>query len=120
MTDPICRVKVAFDFEAAHRLPHHPGKCRELHGHSYHLVVTVERRVAPDSGMGIDFADLKQIVRRDVVDRLDHTYINDQIDNPTAEVMSIWIWNTLREPLAGLVEVELWETRNCAVVYRGE
>jgi 6-pyruvoyltetrahydropterin/6-carboxytetrahydropterin synthase len=114
------RVKAAFDFEAAHRLPHHPGKCRELHGHSYRLVVTVERPVAGDTGMAIDFADLKQVVKRDVVDRLDHTYVNDLIDNPTAEVMAVWIWNALRAPLAGLTEVELWETRGCAVVYRGE
>jgi len=120
MIEPICQVKVAFDFEAAHRLPRHPGKCKELHGHSYHLVVSVERRVARETGMAIDFADLKQIVRREVVDPLDHTYLNDKLDNPTAEILSVWIWNALREPLAGLVEVELWETRNCAVVYRGE
>jgi len=113
------RVKVAFDFEAAHRLPHHPGKCKELHGHSYHLVVSVERAIAPDTGMAIDFADLKQVVRREVVDRLDHTYVNELIENPTAEVMAVWIWNALREPLPGVAEVELWETRNCAVVYRG-
>jgi 6-pyruvoyltetrahydropterin/6-carboxytetrahydropterin synthase len=114
------RVKATFDFEAAHRLPHHPGKCRELHGHSYRLVVTVDRKVAPESGMAIDFADLKQIVRREVVDRLDHTYVNDKIDNPTAEVMAVWIWNALGASLAGLAEVELWETKTCAVVYRGE
>ncbi len=114
------RVKVAFDFEAAHKLPNHPGKCRELHGHSYHLVVSVDRPVEPQSGMAIDFSDLKRVVKRDVVDRLDHTYVNDTIDNPTAEVMAVWIWNRLREPLHGLAEVELWETRNCAVVYRGE
>jgi 6-pyruvoyltetrahydropterin/6-carboxytetrahydropterin synthase len=111
---------VAFDFEAAHKLPHHPGKCRELHGHSYHLVVCVDRPVAKDTGMAIDFSDLKQVVRREVVDRLDHTYVNDRIDNPTAEVMAAWIWNALREPLPGLSEVELWETRSAAVVYRGE
>jgi len=114
------RVKVAFDFEAAHRLPRHPGKCRELHGHSYHLVVSVDRPVEAESGMAIDFSDLKRIVRAQVVDRLDHTYVNDTIDNPTAEVMAVWIWNALREPMPGLAEVELWETRNCAVVYRGE
>jgi len=114
------RVKVAFDFEAAHKLPHHPGKCKELHGHSYHLVVTVDRPVVEESGMAIDFADLKTIVRAEVVDRLDHTYVNDKIDNPTAEVMAAWIWSALREPLPGLAEVELWETRSCAVVYRGE
>lgn len=112
-------VKVAFDFEAAHRLPHHAGKCRELHGHSYHLVVSVERPVAPESGMAVDFADVKSVVRAEVVDRLDHTYVNDRIENPTAEVMAVWIWNALRERLSGLSEVELWETRSCAVVYRG-
>ena len=51
-------VRRRFDFEAAHRLPRHPGKCRELHGHSYRLVVAVERPVDPDSGMVIDFGDL--------------------------------------------------------------
>ena len=35
------RVRRNFDFEAAHLLPHHPGECRDLHGHSYRLVVTV-------------------------------------------------------------------------------
>ena len=114
------RVKATFDFEAAHRLPRHPGKCKDLHGHSYHLVVSVDRPVAGDSGMAIDFSDLKTVVRREVVDRLDHTFINDLIDNPTAEVMAVWIWNALRLPLPGIAEVELWETRSCAVVYRGE
>jgi 6-pyruvoyltetrahydropterin/6-carboxytetrahydropterin synthase len=113
------RVKVTFDFEAAHRLPNHPGKCKELHGHSYRLVVAVERTLAPDTGMAIDFADLKRVVRQQVVDRLDHTFVNDLIDNPTAEIMAVWIWDALRGPLPGLAEVELWETRSCAVVYRG-
>jgi len=114
------RVRRQFDFEAAHRLPQHPGKCRELHGHSYRLVVSVEREVDPDSGMAIDFSDLKDVVGREVVELLDHRDVNDLIDNPTAEVMAIWIWNRLARSLPGLDEVELWETRNCSVVYRGE
>jgi 6-pyruvoyltetrahydropterin/6-carboxytetrahydropterin synthase len=113
------RVKRVFDFEAAHRLPGHPGKCRDLHGHSYRLVVTVDRPVDPASGMAIDFADLKRVVMTEAVDRLDHKYVNDFIDNPTAEVMAAWIWDRLVAPLPGLAEIELWETRSCAVVYRG-
>jgi 6-pyruvoyltetrahydropterin/6-carboxytetrahydropterin synthase len=113
-------VRRRFDFEAAHRLPHHPGKCRELHGHSYVLRIAVDRPVDPDSGMAIDFGDLKAVVRREVVDVLDHRYVNDLIDNPTAEVMAVWIWNKLHDLLPGLVEVELHETANCSVVYRGE
>ncbi len=114
------RVRRQFDFEASHRLPKHPGKCRELHGHSYRLLVTVERPVDAESGLAIDFSDLKTVVRREVVEPLDHAHVNDLIENPTAEMMAVWIWNRLIDPLAGLVEVELWETRNCSVVYRGK
>jgi 6-pyruvoyltetrahydropterin/6-carboxytetrahydropterin synthase len=114
------KVRRIFDFEAAHRLPKHPGKCRDLHGHSYRLVVTVDRPTDPESGLAIDFADLEAIVEREAVDLLDHKYVNDLMDNPTAEVMAIWIWNRVKPVLEGLDEVELYETRRCSVVYRGE
>jgi len=114
------RVRRRFRFEAAHHLPRHPGKCRELHGHSYELVVTVEGPVESDSGMVVDFSDLKRDVRERVVDRLDHRCVNDVIENPTAERMAEWIWQQLETQLSGLVEVELCETRDCSVVYRGE
>lgn len=113
-------VRRIFDFEAAHRLPDHPGKCRDLHGHSYRLIVSVDRPVDARSGMAIDFSELKRIVNERVIDTLDHKYINDIMDNPTAEVMAVWIWNRLKNPLQGLVEIELHETRKCSVVYRGE
>ncbi len=114
------RVRREFDFEAAHRLPDHPGACRELHGHSYRLVVTVERPVDPASGMAMDFTDLKKVVRREVVDVLDHRCVNDFVENPTAEHMVTWIWRRLVGSLEGLCELELHETRSCSVVYRGE
>ena len=57
------RVVRRFRFEAAHHLPRHEGKCREMHGHSYELIVTVERPVDEYSGMVIDFSDLKRVVR---------------------------------------------------------
>ena len=113
-------VRRRFDFEAAHRLPHHPGKCRELHGHSYRLIVSVDRPVDPASGMAIDFGELKQTVRDSVVERLDHRYLNDEIENPTAERIASWIWQRLTAELPGLREIELFETRNCSVVIRGE
>lgn len=113
------RVKRVFEFEAAHQLPRHPGRCRRLHGHSYRLVVTVERPVDPSSGMAIDFSDLKGVVRREVVETLDHAFVNDVLENPTAEAMAAWIWERLSGPLPGLAEVELWETSACGVVYRG-
>ncbi len=113
------RVRRRFRFEAAHRLPRHRGKCRELHGHSYELLVVVERPVEPESGLAIDFSEVQQIVAREVVDVLDHRSLNEMIDNPTAEHIAVWIWERLERPLAGLVEIELHETRDCSVVYRG-
>ena len=113
-------VRRRFEFEAAHRLPNHPGKCRELHGHSYKLFVKVDRAVDETSGMAIDFSDLKTIVRDRVLSRLDHVDVNDLIENPTAERMAIWIWAELKPALSGLQEIELQETSNCSVIYRGE
>lgn len=114
------RVRRRFEFEAAHLLPRHPGECRNLHGHAYELEVTVDLPVDPETGMAIDFSELQRIVRAQVVTRLDHCYVNDVIENPTAERMAVWIWDRLRPALPGLVEVELHETKNCSVVYRGE
>ncbi len=114
------RVRRAFEFEAAHRLPRHPGKCRQPHGHSYRIVVTVDRPVDPSSGMAIDFADLKEIVRREVVSELDHRDVNEILENPTAEAMAVWAWNRLADALPGLAEIEIHETSRCSVAYRGE
>lgn len=113
------KVRRSFEFEAAHRLPRHPGKCRALHGHSYRLVVTVDRPVDPETGIAVDFGDLKKVVQREVVDALDHKDLNELIPTPTAEEIAAWIWRRLEQPLAGLEEVELFETRRCSVVYRG-
>jgi 6-pyruvoyltetrahydropterin/6-carboxytetrahydropterin synthase len=71
------------------------------------------------SGFVIDFGELKRIVSEQVVDVLDHKHVNDVIDNPTAENMTLWIWERLAGALPGLYEIELHETRNCSVVYRG-
>ena len=114
------KVRRSFDFEAAHFLPRHPGKCREPHGHSYRLVVTVDRPVDPGSGLAIDFSDLKRVVKETVIDEVDHRSLNDLVENPTAELLAVWVWNRLRPRLEGLEEVELHETRRCSVVYRGE
>lgn len=69
-----------FHFEAAHALNGYDGKCRNIHGHSYELRVTVKgmplnEHGNPKNGMVIDFHDLKQIVNQEVVDKLDHAFI---------------------------------------------
>jgi 6-pyruvoyltetrahydropterin/6-carboxytetrahydropterin synthase len=60
-----------FEFDAAHYLPEYNGKCERLHGHTYKLVVKVEG--TPDKeGMVIDFIRLKNIVKEEVLSKLDH------------------------------------------------
>jgi 6-pyruvoyltetrahydropterin/6-carboxytetrahydropterin synthase len=113
-------IRRRFEFEAAHELPGHPGECRRLHGHSYKLLISVEREIDPDSGMAIDFSDLKRIVTQEVIVHVDHRLLNELIDNPTAEMLAVWMWKRLQGPLPGLAEIELHETGNCSVVYRGE
>ena len=65
-----------FEFDAAHYLPEYNGKCERLHGHTYKLVVKVEG--TPDKeGMVIDFIRLKNIVKEEVLSKLDHACLND-------------------------------------------
>jgi 6-pyruvoyltetrahydropterin/6-carboxytetrahydropterin synthase len=109
-----------FRFEAAHRLPHHQGMCRFLHGHSYGLRVSLEVGINPETGMGCDFAEMSDVVHNKVLSRADHQNLNDFIENPTAEMVCCWIWERLEGALPGrLVEIELHETPDCSCVYRG-
>ncbi len=109
-----------FTFEAAHRLPHVPAghKCARLHGHSFRVEVHVEGDVDPETGMVIDFADLKAAFAP-LHERLDHHYLNevDGLENPTSENLARWIWERLdgAMPLSAVV---VRETCTAGVVYR--
>ena len=74
------RITKQFNFETGHALYGYDGKCRNVHGHSYKLSVTVIGRPITDStnvkfGMVIDFSDLKKIVLEEVVDVFDHATV---------------------------------------------
>ncbi len=73
----LVRVTKKFDFEMAHALDWHEGKCKNLHGHTYKLIITLKGDINEDlnqtnNGMVIDFGDVKNIVKNLVVDRFDH------------------------------------------------
>jgi len=114
-------IRKRFTFEAAHVLPFHAGKCSRLHGHSYRLDVSLEGPLQSDgaaAGMVVDFDDLARTVRSTIIDKLDHTHLNDTIENPTSENIVVWIWRRLAPELPGLVELTLWETANACAVLR--
>jgi len=107
----------SFTFEAAHQLPWHPGKCRELHGHGYRLEVTVEGPLNTQ-GVVLDFDDVEKVVEREVIARYDHTYLNDLFDNPTAELIAHDAWKRLEAADLGVTCIRLWETADCMVEVR--
>jgi len=107
-----------FCFNGAHNLLGYKGKCEKLHGHTWTVQVTVDAPVAED-GLAFDFVRLKKIVEEKAVSTLDHSYLNDIIDNPSAENIAIWIWQRLKQELP-LHEIKVFETTTSFVTYRGE
>src|ERR1035437_855543 len=84
-------VSCTFTFEAAHRLEWHTGKCRNLHGHSYRLDVTVAGGLDANCVL-IDFGILRSVVTREVIDQWDPRDLNGGPDNPTAELLAPRLW----------------------------
>jgi 6-pyruvoyltetrahydropterin/6-carboxytetrahydropterin synthase len=130
------RVTKIFEFEAAHALDCHDGKCSNIHGHSYKLHVTVlgepnHIKGNPKDGMVIDFSDIKEIVKSMVVGPFDHAlvlekdspYLNEDLKKrqklilydiqPTAENMIIDMVNRIQSKMPStihLLSVKLYET----------
>jgi 6-pyruvoyltetrahydropterin/6-carboxytetrahydropterin synthase len=109
MPTPRTRVTCTFTFEAAHRLAWHPGKCRNLHGHSYRLDVSVEGPL-DTNGIVLDFDTLQDVVHINVVDVWDHRDLNEVLDNPTAELLAQRAWELLTDAGLDLAALRLWET----------
>lgn len=76
----VLRLTKEFGFEMAHALTGYDGKCRNIHGHSYRLFVTVEGEQqtdpnSPKKGMVVDFREIKELVNRCVVEPFDHALV---------------------------------------------
>ena len=132
-------VTARLSFSAAHRL-HNPARDAEWnrriydkcdnpkgHGHNYVVHVSVKGKIDPETGMVIDLKRLKDIVRERVIDRVDHTNLNEDVDFlrnvvPTAENLARAFWQQLQPAIreGKLYEVALQETEKNSVVYRGE
>jgi 6-pyruvoyltetrahydropterin/6-carboxytetrahydropterin synthase len=128
----------AYVFDAAHRIAGHPGKCAWLHGHTYHLEVTVSSPTLNPLGMVMDFDDLGDAVRKAVLDLWDHATllaVDDPLGpaisavqreapdrvvllpgHPTAEVLTREAWTRIESRLpAGITleRVAIRETPSC-------
>lgn len=142
------KVTKQFEFEMAHMLANHPSLCKNLHGHSYKLFVTVEGPVVND--MIVDFKDLKSLVNREIIEPLDHAFAyNVNSTDPfeqdlitlvlehnkkrfafpwrtTCENMSKWMFEHLNAALKEkkvsfkVSKIKLYETSTSYCEYEGE
>lgn len=136
------RITKQFNFEMAHALKDYDGPCRNIHGHSYELFVTVtgepiNDKSSPKNGMLIDFGDLKKIVRNVIIDKLDHALIlnrdiipfltgnfSENFSNivfvdyqPTSENMLIDFSQKLQKELPGNIQLHCLKLRETVTSY---
>lgn len=126
-------------FNAAHRLYNSEwtdarnanvfGKCSNphYHGHNYELIVSVKGEIHPETGFVMDMKVLKDLIKTEVEDQFDHKNLNEEVTefkslNPTAENISVVIWNKLRAHIEKDLElsITLYETPRNFVTYDGD
>ena len=122
-------VTVEQTFAAGHALREYKGKCENVHGHNYRVQITVEGERLNRIGLLVDFVELKRVVR-EVVDRLDHQFINDlepfTVINPSAENMAKYFYDEVSKKMDGtngetatrISQIKIWETDTSIAVYR--
>ncbi len=75
-------------FDAAHVLTNHAGQCKNLHGHTYRIIVEVEEG-KEGHDMVIDFKDLKQVIREVILDRFDHAFMFNEASPSECEIAAV-------------------------------
>ncbi len=117
------RLVKEFRFEAAHTLPSLPEdhKCRQMHGHSFKIEITIEGEIDPKIGWIYDHKLITEAMNP-LLEQLDHSYLNDikGLESPTIEIMAAWFWKHLEPQLPGLDEITIFETPTARCVFRGE
>lgn len=112
-----------FTFDSAHFLPHVPDghKCKEIHGHTYRLTVYVEGALEKKLEWVMDFAEMKNVIDP-VVKSIDHKLLNNisGLENPTCEIIAVWLWNKIKPEVPLLTKIELHETPTSGAVYEGK
>ncbi|RLD82974.1 MAG: 6-carboxytetrahydropterin synthase [Bacteroidetes bacterium] len=125
-------------FNAAHRLYNCEwsdarnaevfGKCANpnYHGHNYELIVSVTGDIHPETGFVMDMKILKKLIKEEIEDIFDHKNLNEEVKefaalNPTAENISVIIWNKLRPKIDSKLDlsITLYETPRNFVTFKG-
>ncbi|MCL4456161.1 MAG: 6-carboxytetrahydropterin synthase QueD [Nitrospirae bacterium] len=119
------KLMIETSFASAHQLRGYKGKCENLHGHNWKVQAYVTAEKLNDIDIAIDFHDLKRITI-EIISQLDHKFLNNippfTEKNPSSENISKWIFDSLKERLAGyknveVSEVTVWESETASATY---
>lgn len=127
-------------FDAAHILTNHQGLCKNLHGHTYRVDVSVARPDGEGGDMVIDFKELKRLANEEICEKFDHAFIYDTSSEgereiaevverhgmrtvalpyrSTAENLAEHFFRLLVSRVPGLASVRVWETADSCAEYR--
>ena len=83
-------------FDAAHVLTNHNGLCKNLHGHTYRVDVSVRQADNDSSDMVMDFKDVKRICEETVLSKFDHAFIYDETSDGESEIAAVVVKNGMR------------------------
>ncbi len=120
----IYEVKIITDFSAAHNLRNFRGKCENLHGHNWKVEVVLRGRELDESGVLVDFKEVKDATR-EVLNELDHHYLNDlpffREHNPSSENIAHYLFERLALQLNNasrwLYRVSAWESADACATF---
>jgi 6-pyruvoyltetrahydropterin/6-carboxytetrahydropterin synthase len=107
-------------FDAAHCLRDYEGTCSRLHGHTYRVRAAFRFASLQGSGLAFDFRLAKEVLR-DVLEYLDHKYINDlpefSVQNPSAEAIAKLIFDRVKQSVPQTYSMSVWETPTSCATY---
>jgi 6-pyruvoyltetrahydropterin/6-carboxytetrahydropterin synthase len=117
-------LKIITQFAAAHHLRAFKGKCEQLHGHNWKVEVYLRASQPDETGLVKDFGEIKAVTR-EVLQRLDHTYLNDQAyfqqENPSSENIARYLFGELSRLLddsrTRVSKVAVWESDSACAAY---
>ena len=113
-------LKVEGTFSSAHNLRGYKGKCEDLHGHNWRVVICAKSNDLDNIGMVLDFKYLKKELNA-VLEEMDHKYLNKlsyfKKVNPTSENIAKYIFNELKTRISLLKSVTVWENSTSAATY---
>ena len=134
-------LSLIFKFDAAHRLMHYKGPCSHIHGHTWRVKVCIEGEVDSESGMVVDFSEIRKQIDNYVISFFDHAMIVNREDydvkaflkgkgfryveidgEPTCENLAKLIYTQIEVavPQKRLASVRVWETQNNSAIYTKE